>query len=379
MRFDWLFLVLSAFRIYGFFAMNVLRIECFSLFRDTMRRKGRAVGPRRGGERLPKRKYKTDSKVWQILRPALSLVASVALMVLVLRGVDWSVLGQSLRSMRFPVLAAAFVLLLLNDFFLCVKCFLLKPELPFWRVYCMFLNMRFFSLLPGGNMTGEAARLIALREMTDMQTATAIVIMDKQTHMIPAQTYCMLGLLLASVRVPWALWAIALWALAWPLIAPGVLFIAPVRRFARKLAAGKLRRWKLGRVLADQLELLCDFCEQLAHHPRQLSMHLLAGMIGEGCCILAMALLSAHLRLPPTLWDWMWIDSMMLQAMVLPLSTMGMGVREGAMVMLLSLFGVGKSQAMGLPLILSALTLIKGVAGGGVALLDRRLRQQVQA
>lgn len=296
-------------------------------------------------------------------------------MVLVLWGVDWSVLGDSLKRISFQTLAAAFALLLLNDFFLCVKCYLLKPELSFWRVYCMFLNMRFFSLLPGGNVTGEAARLISLREMTDIQTAAAIVIMDKQTHMIPAQTYCMLGLLFSSIRVPWTLVALAVWALAWPLLAPGVLFLPAARRFARRLGR-KLRRWKLGRVLDDQLELLCSFCETLARHPRQLAAHLAAGMLGEGCCILMMALLSRHLGFPPTVWDWMWIDSMMLQAMVIPLSTMGMGVREGAMVMLLALFSVDKSQAMSLPLIISALTLIKGMAGGAVAMLERRTRQR---
>jgi len=304
----------------------------------------------------------------------LSLAASVALMLVVLWGVDWTVLRASLGMLHFGVLALAFVLLVLNDFFMCVKCYLLKPDLPFWRVYCMFLNMRFFSLLPGGNVTGEAARLYSLREMTDMQTAAAIVIMDKQTHMIPAQTYCMIGLAFASIRVPWALVALAIWALAWPLLVPGILFIPAVRRFARK-QGNKLRRWKLGRMLSDQLELLCGFCETLANRPRQLLAHLAAGLISEGCTILMLSLLAAQLGLPPTVWDWMWINSIMLQAMVIPLSTLGMGVREGAMVMLLALFGVDRSQAMSLPLIISAITLIKGILSGTVAAADRRRRQ----
>ncbi|MCL2545332.1 MAG: flippase-like domain-containing protein [Clostridia bacterium] len=320
-------------------------------------------------------KRKQLAQWWKLARPALSLAASAALMLVVLWGVDWTVLRASLEMLHFRVLAAAFALLLLNDFFLCVKCYLLKPDLPFWRVYCMFLNMRFFSLLPGGNVTGEAARLYSLREMTDMQTAAAIVIMDKQTHMIPAQTYCMIGLAFASIRVPWALVALAIWALAWPLLAPGILFIPPVRRFARRQGS-KLRRWKLGRMLSDQLELLCGLCETLASHPRQLLAHLAAGMIGEGCCVLMMALLAGQLGFAPTVWDWMWINSTMLQAMVIPLSTLGMGVREGAMVMLLALFHVDRSQAMSLPLIISALTLIKGVLSGAVAAIDRRRRQR---
>ncbi|MCL2812170.1 MAG: flippase-like domain-containing protein [Clostridia bacterium] len=321
-----------------------------------------------------KKEKKSLAQLWKIARPTLSLVASVALLLVVLRGVDWAVLRASLGLLQWDVLAVALGLLLLYDFFLCVKCYLLIPELPFWRVYCMYLNMRFFSLLPGGNMIGEATRLYSLREMTDMQTAAAIVIMDKQTHMIPLQTYCMVGLALASIRVPLALVALAVWALAWPLLAPGVLFIPRARAFARRQGS-RLRRWKLGRLVSDQLELLCGLCETLAGRPRQLVAHLAAGLLGEGCSILMMALLARSLGLPPTLWDWMWIAAIMLQAMMIPLSTLGMGMREGAMVMLLALFGVDKSQAMSLPLIISALTLIKGVAGGAVAAVDRRRRQ----
>ena len=324
------------------------------------------------------KKGKSISRLWKIARPTLSLVASAALLLVVLRGVDWAVLGSSLGMLRLPVLAAALGLLVLYDFFSSVKCYLLMPRLPFWRVYCLFLNMRFFALLPGGNMTGEAARLYSLRELTDMHTAAAIVIMDKQTHMIPAQTLCMIGLALASIRAPWALVALAIWGLIWPLLAPGVLLIPRVRRFARRQGQ-KLRRWKLGRLLGDQLELLCGLCETLANRPRQLAAHLAAGAMGEGCSVLMMALLARALGLAPTVWDWMWISGIMLQAMMIPLSTLGMGVREGAMVMLLALFGVDKSQAMSLPLIISGLMLIKGIAGGAVAAVDRRRRQHRSA
>ena len=74
-------------------------------------------------------KRKQLAQWWKLARPALSLAASAALMLVVLWGVDWTVLRASLEMLHFRVLAAAFALLLLNDFFLCVKCYLLKPEL----------------------------------------------------------------------------------------------------------------------------------------------------------------------------------------------------------------------------------------------------------
>lgn len=315
-------------------------------------------------------------QAWRIARPVLSLALSAGLMFYILSGVDWAELRRSLRLMSPGFLALTFVLLLLNDFFLSLKCFFLRPDLPFRRIYRMFLDMRFFSLMPGGNVASEATRLLALREMTGTQTAAAIIILDKQTHMIPAQTYCLISLLFATVEVPHALVWLAIGSLAWPMIMPGVLFLPSARTWARKQGQ-RLRRWKLcgklGRMLGEQLELLCDFCQSLTRSPRQLRFHLLCGFLGEGCCISALILLSTRLNLPVPWWDWLWLNSMMLIAMVIPFSVMGMGVREGAMVLLLSLFGISRSQAMSLPLILSALVLVKGVVGGAAAALDRRL------
>ncbi len=313
--------------------------------------------------------------VWRIARPVLSLALSVGLMLYILSGVDWTVLRRCLRLMSPGYLALAFALLLLNDFFLSFKCFLLRPDLPFWRIYRMFLDMRFFSLMPGGNVASEAARLLTLREMTGTQTAAAIIILDKQTHMIPAQTFCLFSLLFATVPVPRPLVWLALWSLAWPLLMPGALFLPAACAWARK-HSHRLRQWKLGgrfaRALGEQLALLCDFCQGLARHPRQLRLHLFFGFLGEGCFILTLMLLCGRLGLPVPWWNWPWLSSMMLMAMVIPFSVMGMGVREGAMVLLLSLFGISRSEAMSLPLILSALVLIKGIVGGAIAALDRR-------
>ena len=52
--------------------------------------------------------------------------------------------------------------------------------------------------------------------------------------------------------------------------------------------------------------------------------------------------------------------------MCLPFSVGGIGLREGAMTSLLSLFGVQRSAAMLLPLTVSSLILLKGLGEGAV-------------
>ncbi len=304
----------------------------------------------------------------------LSLAFSGLLMGYLLARVEWAALRASLQRLSIAPLIMAFLLMLLSDLFLGLKCYFLRPELPFWRMYCMQLNMRFFSLMPGGGISGEAARLLALREMTSLQEAAALVILDKQTHMIPAQTFCLIGLLFASIPVPEVLIWLAGLVLLLPMLVPGTLLFPQGRRYAQRLAK-TLGVRPFVRVVQAPLRQLCLACEALARHPGRFVAHLLCGFVGEGCTVALLMLLSSRLALGVPGHNWLWLNSMMLLAMAVPLSTMGMGVREGAMVLLLGLFDVPTHQAVGLPLILSALTLIKGVVGGAVAALDQRGRQ----
>ncbi len=312
------------------------------------------------------------ARAWRIARPALSVLVSVGLLLFILSHIQWSQFLGALRPMQFWVLALAFLLLLGNDFFLAFKCYLLRYDLPLWPTLRTFLSMRFFSLLPGGNMTGEAARLVGLCQLAGTQEGTSMFIMDKQTHMIPAQVYCMIGLLFATVRVPIALVLLSVWTLLWPLLVPGLLFIPSVRDWALRVTK-PLTRFRWGAPIYRQLEVLSESCVALTGHPRRLVAHLISGFIGEGCCIATSILLSWRLGFAVPWIDYLWINSIMLLAMVLPLSVMGMGVREGAMVYLLSWFGIDTSQAMTLPLIISALTLGKGILYGIIVWIDRRL------
>ncbi len=312
------------------------------------------------------------ARVWRFLRPTLSVVVSAGLLWFVVSRVQWSQFLGALAPMQFWVIALAFVLLLGNDFFLAFKCYLLRYDLPLWPTLRTFLSMRFFSLLPGGNMTGEAARLVGLCQLAGTQEGTSMFIMDKQTHMIPAQVYCVIGLLFATVRIPVLLVLLSVWTLIWPLLVPGLLFIPAVRTWALRVAQ-PLSRFRWGAPVYRQLQVLSDSCVALRGHPRRLIAHLLSGFLGEGCCIATSILLSWRLGFAVPWMNYLWINSIILLAMILPLSVMGMGVRESAMVYLLSWFGIGTSEAMTLPLIISALTLVKGLAYGIVVWVDGRL------
>jgi uncharacterized membrane protein YbhN (UPF0104 family) len=62
--------------------------------------------------------------------------------------------------------------------------------------------------------------------------------------------------------------------------------------------------------------------------------------------------------------------------MVLPLSINGVGVREGGMALLLAPWGIGKEQAVAIGLLWFFATIVTGLIGGGLFLLDRRTPKQ---
>ena len=130
-------------------------------------------------------------KAKSLLRHTLSVAVSAALLAFVFAGADFEQLARTLRAVRPGWLLLAGALLVVADLLMALKCWVLRRSMSVRGTILSYCRMRFFSLLPGGNITGEAARLMYLRNMTDGYVATTLMIIDKQTQMIPQQTLCL--------------------------------------------------------------------------------------------------------------------------------------------------------------------------------------------
>lgn len=310
------------------------------------------------------------------LRQALSVLVSAALLAYVLSQADFGELLDTLRAVSPGLLCLSGALLVIVDLLMAMKCWVLKRSMPVLGTVMSYFKLRFFALLPGGNVTGEAARLMALRDMTDGYEAATLMIIDKQTQMIPQQALCLIGLGFASVPVHWVFFFLSGFTLAWALLAPGTLLFSPVRRLALRL--GKwVSRFGWGHVVAEEIERLCGACAELSTHPGTVASHLLLGLSGDLLNIAAQMLIAYALGFSISPIDWLWLNGIVNIAMCLPFSVGGIGLREGAMVTMLGLFGVDASIAMLLPLTISALTLIKGMAEGVVQMAVGRQKKKI--
>lgn len=320
------------------------------------------------------RNQKKSAGTW--LRQALSVVVSVALLAYVLAQADFAKLMETLRTVKAQDLFLASALLVLADLFMAAKCWVLRPSMPVRGTLMSYFKLRFFALLPGGNVTGEAARLMALREMTDGYVATSIMIVDKQTQMVPQQVLCLIGLALAAVPVHGIFFFLSGFTLAWALLVPGTLLLSPVRVLALRFAKWvRGVRFRFSRVVAEEIESLCRACGELAQRPAAIAVHLLLGLGSDLLVIGAQMLIARALGFTISPLDWLWLNGIVSIAMCLPFSVGGIGLREGAMTSMLGLFGVEPSVGMLLPLTVSSLTLLKGIAEGviqmGAGRLDR--------
>ena len=259
-------------------------------------------------------------------RVVFSLAVSAALLAFVFAGADFEQLAHTLRAVRPGWLLLAGALLVAADLLMALKCWVLRRSMSVRGTILSYCRMRFFSLLPGGNITGEAARLMYLRNMTDGYVATTLMIIDKQTQMIPQQTLCLIGLALAGARGHWIFFGLSGFTLGWALLVPGSLFIPSARRAALRIAAwlGRLRfRW--GAVAAEELRLLCGACESLADQRGTVLAHLLLGLASDLLLIGAQALIGHALGFSIALTDWLWINGIVSIAMCLPFSVEGGG------------------------------------------------------
>lgn len=318
------------------------------------------------------RNQKKRAGAW--LRQALSVAVSVALLAYVLAQADFAKLLETLRAVKARELLLASALLVLADLFMAAKCWVLRPGMPVLGTLMSYFKLRFFALLPGGNVTGEAARLMALREMTDGYVATSIMIVDKQTQMIPQQALSLIGLALATVPIHGIFFFLSGFTLAWALLVPGTLLLSPVRRLALRLAVWvRSTRFRFGRVVAEGIESLCRACGELARRPATVALHLLLGLGSDLWTLGAQMLIARALGFSIAPLDWLWLNGIVSIAMCLPFSVGGIGLREGAMTSMLGLFGVDPSVGMLLPLTVSSLTLLKGIAEGVIQMAAGRL------
>ena len=313
------------------------------------------------------------------LRPsgkAMALIAakiafSVGLMAILIARIPLSSVGESLRAARPEWLAAAFGLLLFSNLVGAYQWSRLLQgvgiRIPLWRVCAYYHVGLFFNNFLPANIGGDLSRVAdASRHGETRAAAVSTVLLDRMIGTLALATLALLTTLPAidafHLRVVYfalvAFFALSV-GLVWAVFHPALLPAA--ERALARVGLGSLKPH-----LDDLAARLEGFRGQRTLFLKLLSVALLVQVARVG----VHALVARALGLPIALPYFFLFVPLLAVIVSLPISFNGIGVREGAGVVLFGLVGASRAQAFSLQFI----TYLIGVAVsllGGLAFLAR--------
>lgn len=233
------------------------------------------------------------------------------------------------------------------------------------------LTTRFYSyLLPAGNVAGVAIRFYRLSDSeTARRRLIAALLCDR---ILATLALCVVGLAFWELSTPHTglTAALVMAALLVGLLAFTALMAAPT---AVLPASGR----RLGRGRTGALLRRLDSLREAVNPVRSLDrrtllevalLSLAAQLLGVAACALLARSLALGLTVPAVAWT----RSAALVAALLPVSVAGLGLREGALVLLLAPYGVSPAHALAYSLLVFIATNLSMVLVGGL-LEGRRL------
>ncbi len=304
------------------------------------------------------------------------LALSVALMAVLIARIPLASVAESLRSARPEWLAGACALLLLSNLIGAYQLWRLllavEIRIPLWKACAYYHIGLFFNNFLPANIGGDLARIAdASRHGPTRAAAVSTVLLDRMigtlalaglalVTTLPAIDAFHLRVVYLALVAFFALSVALLWAVFHPALLPAL-----ERQLAR-VGLGMLKPH-----LDDLAERLRDFREQRALFLKLLSV----AIVVQVARVLVHALTARALGLRIDLAYFFLFVPLLAVIVSLPISFNGIGVREGAGVVLFGLVGVSRAQAFSLQFT----TYLVGVAVsllGGVMFLARLPRRR---
>lgn len=224
------------------------------------------------------------------------------------------------------------------------------------------LATRFYGLfLPGGNFTGIAIRFYKLSGDHKHYVGTAVALF--YDRVAATVTMCGLGAVFWLLERPsdsWQAFIAIIAAMVVMILGLMVLFarspgplIATLRRTVSRIGGVKLHTVReavrASRILSRKQTTLIYLLSTAAHLLGIICWYLLCRALGIEISLITIA----------------WVRSAVILATMIPVSISGLGLREGAVVLLLTGYGVSQENALAFSILVFFFTVVLiGVAGG---------------
>lgn len=230
-----------------------------------------------------------------------------------------------------------------------------------WAIFQINLATRFYGFLPGGNFTGIIIRFYKLTGDKGHYMGTAVAMF--YDRIAATVTLCGVGAVFWLLERPSGSWQTLIAILVSMLVmtlalivlfdrSPGPV-VSCIRRTASRFVGVKLHTARQAvrdsRTLTRKQTVTVFTLSVLAHLLGVLGWYLLCRSLGLDISLITVG----------------WVRSVMILATMIPVSVSGLGLREGAAVLLLAPYGVSEESALAFSLLVFFVTAVLiGVAGG---------------
>jgi uncharacterized membrane protein YbhN (UPF0104 family) len=283
------------------------------------------------------------------------LLATAALMALALRSVEWHKLAGLFSQIDWRWWVAGLVVGLLVQVVGAIRWAALARPIGFPYSLGLFV-WRFFEGMFGGDVVkayrladSTHGRLLAgctvvadrLTGLTALGVLAGAAVIGKEASLGTPMTFAVgAGLLAAAIAVIW-------------------LGVGSLDRLLSFFPEPHAARQFISRLLPYQLR------------PSLMVQALGWSLIVQAGGSIAVALIARGIGVDLPLSIWFAVVPLIALAMVLPISISGVGVREGGLAMLLAPSGVSSEQAVAIGLLWFLTTILSGLVGGALFMLDR--------
>jgi uncharacterized protein (TIRG00374 family) len=245
--------------------------------------------------------------------------------------------------------------------------------LPYKNLFGIVLESLFYRVfLPGGTIATMTARFLKLQKATQSRSRTlACLAIDRVFATLSLVTVGIVSAFLSRGTLADPIGAVLLVS-ALLVVA---FYVAAIRGTAGDLVVGVLRTLRLQRLaeLAERgLRPLTEF-----QRMRSRTVFCIAGL-SLGSHLIGMtlyALLGAAVGVDIPLLSWGWIRSLVVLTTMLPISLLGLGVREASLLYLLRGFGTPEELCLAMAMLIFSVSVLFVATIGGLLELGRLARR----
>lgn len=308
----------------------------------------------------------------RVLRTAIKVVITVALLALLVRGTDLGAMGSAASNISGFTMVMSVVVLLALSFVQTSRwqaiLRALGTRMGYLSLWATVLIGFFFSQLLPTSIGGDVARVWKLRQAgTSVARAFNSVLLDRLTALIAAALITALGFSMLTGMFP-AVAARSIVAFALGGIIIGFLVLLALRAPAtagplQTLLGKRLGGWLAG-VLVDTSAVLLD--------PRTLSVTTALSCLIHVAVSTVVWMIARDIGADLSLLTCIVLVPLVILASMLPVSIAGWGVREGAMIVALGSVGVERATALTTSVAFGLALAVTGIPGGLIWLYGRR-------